>query len=32
MPRYFFNIVVGRRKLIADLEGDLLAGDRAARR
>jgi hypothetical protein len=30
MPRYFFNIVVRRRKAIPDPEGDELAGDREA--
>ena len=32
MPRYFFNVVVGKRKSIPDPEGDLLSGDGAARR
>ena len=27
MPRYFFNIVVGRRRAILDPDGDVLAGD-----
>jgi hypothetical protein len=31
MARYFFNIVVRRRKAIADPEGDELAGDKEAR-
>jgi hypothetical protein len=30
MPRYFFNIVVRRRKAIPDPEGDELAGDKEA--
>jgi hypothetical protein len=31
MPRYYFNIVVRRRKIIPDPEGDELAGDEEAR-
>jgi len=32
MPRYFFNIVVRGRRAIPDPEGDLLPGDKEARR
>jgi len=32
MPRYFFNVMIGKQEPIADPEGDLLPGDAAARR
>jgi hypothetical protein len=31
MPRYFFNIAIGKQKPIPDPEGDELDTDRAAR-
>jgi hypothetical protein len=32
MPRYFFNIVVRGRKPISDPDGDVLVGDKEARK